>query len=127
FSRRQLVRRAVASTLFDEDQRTIIQDDMFFEKALGISEARREQAPEPASADFGAVTFETGDGPPWMLAKRTAHQASNSEPVANGGHFAEGHARLGHAERARVHAQEDDSFWPLPETAQIIGMWFPRV
>ena len=127
FIRRQLVGCTVASALFDENQRTIVQDDMLQEKALRAAEAFGEQPPEPAPADFRAVALEARNRPARVLTPGPADGATDAKPIANGGDFAEGNTGLGHAEWTRVHPEKDDSLTALAKSAQVVGVRFPGV
>jgi hypothetical protein len=59
------------------------------------------------AAHLAARAREAEHRPLRMLARRARHCSFDAEPVAHLRHVAEGHPRLCHAERSRVHAEED--------------------
>ena len=62
-----------------------------------------------------------------MFEARAFYRRLDAEPMADGGDFAEGDAGLHHAERPRVHAQEDDLLLGIPEFLQVRFVRRPRV
>src|SRR4051812_30207796 len=58
-SRRQLVRRAVAPTLFHEGKRAVVHHEMLGKEILRSAKARGKESPEPLPADLRARTIES--------------------------------------------------------------------
>jgi len=61
FRRRKFVWRAIATALFHEGERAIVQDKVRREKSLGRAESIGEKFPESLAADFGTRAIETVD------------------------------------------------------------------
>ncbi len=93
--------------VLEEEQRTVIVDEMIGEEYLSLAEALLEQSPETAAADLGTVAGEAGDLLAGMLLVGSPHRHLQPHPVANGGDLSEGHSGLRHAEGAGIHAQEE--------------------
>ena len=56
-----------------------------------------------------------------------ADGAGDAHPVADGGDFSEGHAGLGHAVGAGIHAQQEDAFVALAEAPEVVAVALPGV
>jgi hypothetical protein len=62
-----------------------------------------------------------------MLARGRPDGRANFHPIAHGGNLPERHARLRHAERPRIHAQEDHFLGRRAESPQVDFMRVPGV
>ena len=58
---------------------------------------------------------------------RPADFSADVQPVDDRIHFPEGYARLGHAEGAGIHAQEEVALFPVPVGAHVLLMRRPGV
>ena len=54
-----------------------------------------------------------------MLARRPAHLAAEAQEVPHHGHVAKGNPRLRHAERAGIHAEQEDFLGSLPVANEV--------
>jgi len=116
---RQFVWREIAAARRQEGQRAIVRNEMFFEEILGRSKSISKQTPQPSTTDFRPRTIEPLHGTFGMLLGRRANGCTNVHPIAHGSNFSKGHARLRHAERPGIHAEEDRVLSSLAEPPQI--------
>src|SRR5438128_2665165 len=119
FARRQFIRRAIASGLFEKRERAVVRDEVIAEEFLRRTEAFREQSPEPFAADFAAMAIESSHEPFRMFARRAIDLHFDAEPIADGGDLAERDAGLGHAERAGIHSEKQDALRTVAIASQI--------
>jgi len=117
--RRQLVRRAVAAGGFDERERAVIDDEVLLEKIRSCLKSFGEQTPQPFAADFAARTVKPEHRPLGMFQIRLADFRRDPEPIAHRGNLAKGHARLCHAEGARIHAEKNHALGRFAEAPEI--------
>ena len=106
---RKLVRSAVPSGFVHEDERAPVRDEDPVEEPVGRREAIARPAPESGAAHLRARTREARDRPPRMLASRPADRSRDPDEVAHHRDVAERNARLRHAERPGVHADQQHS------------------
>lgn len=116
---RQLDGSSIASGCLNERQRTIVHDKMISEKRVGSSKAGSEQPPQTLPADFRSRTVEAEDRSARVFAWRSVDRRAQTHPIANCTNLAERHTGLHHAERARVHSDEEDSFLRSTEAADV--------
>src|SRR5690606_18703987 len=90
-----------------EDQRAVVGHEESLEEAFRGAEGVANPAPDAAAAHLGARAVEALDRAFRMLDGGLADFPLDLQPVANDANLAEGHARLGHAERTGIHPQED--------------------
>ena len=88
-------------------QGAVVGDEGAPEEALGLLVVRADRAPEPRARHLAAPAGEALDRALRVLARRLLDRRLDAEPVAHVRDLAEGHARLRHAEGARVHAEEE--------------------
>ena len=123
----QLVGRAVPAAILHERQGAVVDNKMIGKKIIGRTEAFAEEPPQAASADLTASAGEALNRTLGMLARGLTDSSINADPFAHGVHFAKGHPRLRHAERARIHTEENHLFRRRTGQLQILLMSSPRV
>ena len=96
-------------------------------KIFGAAKAPGKESPQSPPADFGAFTGKAFDRPFRMFASRFGYGRFDLQPVTHGIDLAKRHAGLRHAERAGIHAEEDDTFALVAESSQIIFVRRPGV
>src|SRR5690606_27551695 len=94
--------------LLDERERAIVRDKETREEFVRRSETIASAAPQPRSADLRARTLEAEHRALRMCALRRLDIPRNPKPVPDHADVAKRHAGRHHAERARIHADEDD-------------------
>lgn len=119
FAGGELVRGAVATAFLHENEGAVIGHKMLLEEVFSRAKTLGEEAPEAAAADFGVFAGKAGDAAFGVLVLGMSDFRFDLHPVAYRGDFAKGHAGLGHAEGARVHADEDDTFFAFAVTAEV--------
>ena len=121
---RELLRNDVTTLLgvLEEQERTIVMDEVFGEEGLGRSETFLAETPQAATADLRTMTGETGHLLARMLFLRTSDRHLQPHPVPDGGDLPERYAGLGHPERTRIHAQEEHLLRPRSRIASQIGL-----
>ena len=62
-----------------------------------------------------------------MLVGRTRDGAFYPQPVSHQIHFPEGHARLSHSPRSRIHAEENDSLWRRTIPLEVLRVRVPGI
>src|SRR5262245_26735692 len=124
---RQLVRRQVPSVLVEECQGTVVRDEVLSEKISRSAEPLREKSPEPLATHFRTFASKSLDRSPRMFAARLGDRRFDFHPIAHGIHFAKRHAGLHHTERARIHAEKENTLGAVAVLAQIGLMCRPGV
>ena len=119
FVRRKLVRRPVASAGLHEDEGAVVRNEMVSEEGLRIAPSLGDRAPESGATDFAPAACETLDGASGMLVPRAVDAFLDAHPIANHVDLAEGDPGLGHAMGTGIHAEEEDAFRSVGETAEI--------
>jgi len=119
FGREQFVRRAISSGAFHENERTIIDHEMFLEEIRGGFEFLREQSPQPLTADFAAGAIKTDDASFGMFQIGLADFGGDAEPIAHGRDFTEGHSGLCHAERPGIHPKKKHALAGISVLAEV--------
>ncbi|MEY3130651.1 MAG: hypothetical protein RLY12_1023, partial [Verrucomicrobiota bacterium] len=121
---RELLRDGVTPLLgvLEEQQRTIVMDEVIGEECLGRPETFLAESPQTATTDLRTVTGETGHLLTRVLFLRTPDRHLEPHPVPDGGYLPERHASLGHPERTRIHAQEEHLLRPRSRVASQIGL-----
>lgn len=125
--RRQFVRRDVGPGGAHPDQRAVIGHVIVPEEVFRGAESFREKSPQAAAADFRPGAAEAFHGTFGMGMFRPPHLSADVQPVDDGIHFPEGDARLGHAEGAGIHAQEQMALFPVSIGAHILFMRVPCI
>ena len=120
--RRQLVRRSIAARCLQEGQRAIVPHEEPAEEGLGRAETVPRPAPQAAAADLAAGAREALDRPFRMLARRRFHAGPDAEPGAHQRDLPERHSRLHHAERSRVHAEQQHFRFGPAMPLQVLAM-----
>ena len=121
---RELLRDDVTALLgvLQEQQRAVIVDEMVGEEGFGLTETFHEETPQPTTADLRTVAGEAGHFLARVLFLRTPDRHLQPHPVPDGGDLPERHARLGHPEGTRIHAQEEHLLRPGSRMASQIGL-----
>ena len=114
--------RAVPAARLQEQQRTVVRDEPFAEEALGRRVALCECAPQARPAHLAARASEPENRTLRMLDVGLADLGRDSEPVAHVRDLAERHARLRHAERARVHAEKHHTLGRRSVAPQVLAI-----
>ena len=127
FGSGEFIGREVATALAHPDERAVVEHEVIGEKGLGFAKAGGEEPPETFSADLAAGAGEAGDGAFGVLGEGDINGRVDTQPVAHGGDLAEGHAALGHTERAGVHSKEYDTLGAGSVAGEIGGVRFPSV
>jgi len=125
--RGKFVRRSVAAGFLHEDERAVIGDEMATEEGFGFMPMIRDCAPEARAADLASRTCKAIDRSFRVFVRRSIDAFLDPDPVPYGIDFTKGHAGLGHAVGARVHAQKDDPLRTVGEAAQIAPESTPRM
>ena len=102
----EVVRRAVLSALFHEDQGTVVAHEECFEKPFRGLESLFGPAPEPLSAHLAFLAVEAFHRALFVRGGGRLHRGFDAEPVLDGVDLTERHSGLGHAPGAGVHAQQ---------------------
>ncbi len=105
--RGQLLGDAVGAALLDEGERAVVGDEGPGEEPIGAAEQLFEEPPQALAGDLGATAREALDRALGVLRGRYADGGGDADPIAYGGDLAKRDAGLHHAERARVHADEE--------------------
>ena len=121
---RELLRDDVTPLLgvLEEQERTIVMDEMFGEESFSSPEAFLAETPQSSAADLRTVTGETGHLLAGVLFLRTSDRHLQPHPIPDRSDFPERHAGLGHPERSRIHAQEEHLLRPRSRVATQIGL-----
>ncbi len=80
---RELIRCSIAAAVLHKGQRTVIGDKVFCKKSVHAAEARQEQFPESAAADFAFCASETLDRSLWVLRGRAVDMGDDPKAVAD--------------------------------------------
>src|ERR1035437_9072468 len=115
------------SAVIEEGQRTVVGDKMLGKKGIGVAKTLLKQTPKTSSTDFRAGTGESFDRALGIKLFRLIDLRFDSHPVAHRGDFAERNATLNHAERTRIHADENHSLAASSVAAQIAFVRLPSV
>ncbi len=108
--------------VLQEQQRTVVMDEMVGEESFGLPETFHEETPQPATADLRAVTGKTGHLLARVLLLRPSNRHLQPHPIPDGGDLPERDAGLGHPEGTRIHAQEEHLLRPGSRIATQIGL-----
>lgn len=101
---------AVRSFL-QEEQGTVIQDDVFTEECFSSAETLTEESPESFAADFRACTLKASNWVRRVSVLRSIDvNGGDAEKISDRENFAEGYASLSHAPRSWVHAEKGDAW-----------------
>ena len=121
---RQFLRDDVATLLgvLEEQERTIVVDEMFGEEGFSRPEAFLAETPQTSAADLRTVTGKTGHLLARMLFLRTTDRHLQPHPIPDGGDLPERHASLGHPEGPWIHAQEEHLLWPRSGIPSQVGL-----
>ena len=121
---REFFRNDIAPLLgvLEEEQRAVIMNEVIREEGLGLAEALLKQPPETTTAHLRAMAGKPGHLLTRVLLVGSTNRHLETHPVADGGDLAERHASLGHAERAGVHAQEENLLRAGSREATQVGL-----
>ncbi|MFM2211509.1 MAG: hypothetical protein RL639_703 [Verrucomicrobiota bacterium] len=108
--------------VLEEQERTIVMDEVLGEEGLGRPETFLAEPPQAATTDLRTMTGEAGHLLARVLLLRTSDRHLQPHPVPDGGDLPERHAGLGHPERTRIHAQEEHLLRPRSRIASQIGL-----
>ena len=123
----QLVRRQVPTAVFEKLQRAVIGDEEGSEECLRCSEYILGKTPEPAAGNLAAWAIETENRPFGVFVRRSPDLRFQTQPVPDGCDLAEGHTRLRHPPRSRVHPEKDDFSGPPSGALEILAMHVPSI
>ena len=121
---RQFLRDDVATLLgvLEEQERTIVVDEMFGEEGFSRPEAFLAETPQTSAADLRTVTGKTGHLLARVLFLWPTDRHLQPHPVPHGGDLPERNTSLGHPEGSRIHAQEEHLLRPRGRVASQIGL-----
>ncbi len=117
----------VSRAFFHEDERAIVEDEVFGEEVFGVWIALGKESPEASARDFGLFAIEAEDGPLGVFGLGLLDRFADAHPVFDGVDFAEGNSGLGHAPGARIHAHEDDALFGGGVAFEVGMVRFPSV
>jgi hypothetical protein len=102
-----VTRGQIAAVAFEQGQGAIIIHKRIFEKCIGGAAQLFQQVPEPVPADFRPGTSEPQNGALRTLFLGFTDFLLYLQPVADALYFSERDPSLDHAERAGIHAHEE--------------------
>ena len=108
--------------VLEEQERTIVVDEVFGEEGFSRPEAFLAETPQAAAADLRTVTGKTGHLLARVLFLRTTDRHLQPHPIPDGGDLPERYAGLGHPKGSRIHAQEEHLLRPRSRIASQIGL-----
>src|SRR3569623_1316545 len=123
----QFIGCEVFAGLVEERQWTIIHHEITLEKAFRRAVMIARPAPQQRAARLAAFAGIALHRSFRMLARRVAHGAVDTQPVAHHFDIAERHAGLHHTPRPRVHADEYGFAFALAVARHITLVGLPRV
>ena len=123
----KLVRRPVAAGLLEEGQRAVVVDEELVEEPVGSPETCREETPQPFATHFAASAIEAVDRSLGVFMPRLLDRSFDFEPLPDHRDLPERHTSLDHAERARVHADENRLLGAVTVAFEVGSMWCARV
>ena len=124
----EFVGSEVSSGFGHEDERTVVGDELVGKEIVGIGEADCDEfGPEAAAADFDSSALKASDGAFGVFVFRFGDGSGDFHPIADGGNRAKGNADLGHAKRAGIHSEEEDTFGAAAKTLEVDLVWFPGI
>src|SRR6267142_1634480 len=104
----QFVGRAIAASVLEKGQRTVVENQVFREKGFCAAEALRKKPPETLAAHFRARTSKPAHNSFWMFLPRFDDLPAYCQPIPNGSDFAKRNPCLRHPKRPWIHADEHD-------------------
>ena len=110
---------AIAAGGFHEDEGAVVGHEMLAEERLRRTEMTCDRPPQTRAAHLAAAAGEALDRTRRMFVRGPGDGLFDSHPVAHARDFAEGYARLCHAEGAWIHAEKNHALAALAESAQV--------
>lgn len=123
----EFVRCEIGTRFAHPDQRAVVEDEVVGEEIAGIREAFGEQSPEAATTDFRARAGESFNRSFWVFSCGFSDGGFDFHPVAHGGDLTKRNTGLGHAEGARIHAEEQHAFGGGAEAVEVRLVRLPGV